>query len=205
MPGDPHAHVADAAIARTAAHIGSAGDTEVTWRLASADDVPALVDLIRAAYRGAASHERWTSEEHLVGGTRTDEPSVLAAIEAQRSEMLLVDGPDGRPIASCRIADRGGGLVSFQTFAVDHARQGSGIGRRLVGWAQDAAADLFGARTMELEVLAQQQALRAWYERLGFAPTGEARPFPSHPVYAVPRRDDLHLIVLAKSLRTSGG
>lgn len=78
-------------------------------------------------------------------------------------------------------------------------------GKLAPAWAQDAAADLFGARTMELEVLVQQELLRAWYERLGFAPTGETRPFPSHPVYAVPRRDDLYLIVLAKSLRTSSG
>jgi ribosomal protein S18 acetylase RimI-like enzyme/ketosteroid isomerase-like protein len=173
---------------------------EATWRLATAADAPALVDLIRAAYRGPASYERWTSEEHLVGGTRTDEPSVLAALETEASRMLIVEGADGRAIGCCRIADRGNGLVTLGMFAVDPGRQGGGIGRRLVGWAQDAAVDLLGARMMELEVLAQQEPLRAWYERLGFAPTGETRAFPSHPEYAVPRRDDLHLIVLAKPL-----
>jgi GNAT superfamily N-acetyltransferase len=180
---------------------------EATWRLATADAAPALVELIRAAYRGPASYERWTSEEHLVGGTRTDEPSVRAAIEADGSEMLIADGPDGRPIGCCLIAERGGGLVSFGLFAVDPARQGDGVGRRLVGWAQVAAVELFGARMMELEVLAQQRALRGWYERLGFVPTGETRTFPSHPEYAVPRRDDLYMIVLAKPLLppTAGG
>jgi ribosomal protein S18 acetylase RimI-like enzyme/ketosteroid isomerase-like protein len=174
-----------------------------SWRLATADDVGALVDLIRAAYRGPASHERWTSEQHLVGGTRTDARSVRAAIEAERSEMLIVDGADGRPVGCARIADRGDGLVSFGMFAVDPGRQGGGIGRRLVRWAQDAAVDRFGGRVMELEALAQQELLRGWYERLGFAPTGETRAFPSHPEYAIPRRDDLYLIVLAKRLQAA--
>jgi ribosomal protein S18 acetylase RimI-like enzyme/ketosteroid isomerase-like protein len=184
---------------------GATPHPEATWRLATAADAPALVELIRAAYRGPASYERWTSEEHLVGGTRTDEPSVLAALEAEGSRMLIVQGADGRAIGCCRIADRGDGLVTLGMFAVDPGRQGGGIGRRLVGWAQDVAVDLLGARTMELEVLAQQEPLRAWYERLGFAPTGETRAFPAHPEYAVPRRDDLQLIVLAKQLREATG
>jgi GNAT superfamily N-acetyltransferase len=175
-------------------------DNGPVWRLATTDDAPALVDLIRAAYRGPASYDRWTSEEHLVGGTRTDAPAVIAAIEADGSAMLIVDGEDGRPAGCCRIVNRGDGLVSFGMLAVDPSRQGGGIGRRIVGWAQDAAVDLLGARTMELEVLAQQEPLRAWYERLGFAPTGETRAFPAHPEYAVPRRDDLVLIVLAQQL-----
>jgi ribosomal protein S18 acetylase RimI-like enzyme len=170
------------------------------WRLATADDVPALVDLIRAAYRGRASYDRWTSEEHLVGGTRTDAAMVLSAVESDGSKMLIADGADGRPQGCCKIVDCGDGLASFGMFAVDPASQGSGLGRRLVGWAQAAATQLLGASHMELEVLAQQEALRGWYERLGFAPTGETRAFPAHPVYAVPRRDDLYLIVLAKPL-----
>jgi ribosomal protein S18 acetylase RimI-like enzyme len=85
-------------------------------------------------------------------------------------------------------------------FAVDPARQGAGTGRQLVRWAELAAAELFGAREIELEVLAQQELLRAWYERLGYAATGEIRPFPADPVFAVPMRDDLSLVVLSRRL-----
>src|ERR1700733_8869477 len=175
--------------------------TGLQSRLATAADAPALVDLIRAAYRGPASYERWTSEEHLVRGTRTDERAVLATIEPPGTEMLVV-GDDGAhlPVACCRVADRGDGLASFGMFAVDPARQGGGTGRRLVGLAERAAAELFGARTLELEVLGQQGQLRSWYERLGFRATGETRPFPADPVFAVPMRDDLYLVVLTKRL-----
>jgi ribosomal protein S18 acetylase RimI-like enzyme len=191
-------------------------------RIATAADAAALVDLIRAAYRGPASYGRWTSEEHLVRGTRTDEPAVLAAIESAGSAMLVVEDDGGSgdgsgdrggdndgggrdaPVACCRIADRGNGLAYFGMFAVDPARQGAGTGRQVVRWAELAAAELFGARTLELEVLGQQQQLRGWYERLGYTATGEIRPFPADPVFAVPMRDDLHLVVLAKPLSNEG-
>ena len=183
--------------------------TGLRSRLATVADAPALVDLIRAAYRGPASYERWTSEEHLVRGTRTDERAVLAAIESVGSAMLVVEGDgdvDGRgPVACCRIADRGDGVAYFGMFAVDPARQGSGTGRQVVRWAELAAAEMFGARVIELEVLAQQELLRAWYERLGYTATGEIRPFPADPVFAVPMRDDLSLVVLSQKLPVGGG
>jgi GNAT superfamily N-acetyltransferase len=170
-------------------------------RLATAADAPALVDLIRAAYRGPASFERWTTEEHLVRGTRTDERAVLAAIESPGSAMLVVQaGGDGELVACCRIADRDGGLAGFGMFAVDPARQGAGTGRQVLRWAELAAAELFGAHTLELEVLGQQEQLRSWYGRLGYTPTGETRAFPADPVFAAPMRDDLYLVVLTKRL-----
>ena len=141
-------------------------------------------------------------------GTRTNEPAVRAAIESPGSAMLVVVDPDdpssGGPIACCRIVDRGDGLACFGMFAVEPAHQGSGTGRQVVRWAELAAVERFGARTLELEVLGQQEQLRSWYERLGYGPTGETRPFPADPVFAVPMRDDLYLVVLAKRLAVSG-
>jgi ribosomal protein S18 acetylase RimI-like enzyme len=193
-----------------------AASSRLRRRLATAADAPALVELIRAAYRGPASYARWTSEEHLVRGTRTDERAVLAAIESAGSAMLVVEDEDededesesegdGRElVACCRIADRSNGLAHFGMFAVDPARQGAGTGRQVVRWAEVAAAELFGARTLELEVLGQQEQLRGWYERLGYTATGEIRPFPADPVFAVPMRADLHLVMLSRRLSVGG-
>lgn len=140
-------------------------------------------------------------------GTRTDERAVLAAIESAGSAMLIVEDDDGSPgpVGCCRIADRGDGLAYFGMFAVDPARQGAGTGRQVVRCAELAAAELFGSQTLELEVLGQQEQLRGWYERLGYVVTGEVRPFPADPVFAVPLRDDLHLVVLSKPLTAVSG
>ena len=54
-------------------------------------------------------------------------------------------------------------------------------------------------------MLGQQEQLRGWYERLGYTATGGIRPFPADPVFAVPMRDDLHLVVLSRRLSVAGG
>jgi hypothetical protein len=55
-----------------------------------------------------------------------------------------------------------------------------------------------------MTVLAPQDKLIAYYERRGFRPTGETRPFPADPTYARPLRDGLYFVVLEKSLPAAG-
>jgi hypothetical protein len=57
---------------------------------------------------------------------------------------------------------------------------------------------------MTMTVIAQRPELIAWYRRRGYLPTGETRPFPygEDPV-GIPRRSDLHFVVLAKPLQMS--
>jgi len=46
-----------------------------------------------------------------------------------------------------------------------------------------------------------RDTLIAWYERRGYAPTGETRPFPyGDQRFGEPLRDDLAFIVLEKNL-----
>ena len=59
----------------------------------------------------------------------------------------------------------------------------------------------FGAARIEMTVIAQRDELIAWYERRGYALTGERRPFPAHdPRFGLPRRDDLEFVVMEKAL-----
>src|SRR6202012_2825047 len=146
---------------------------------------------IRSAYRGAASRVGWTSEADLVEGERTGTGQVLDMINGPSSMMLVLEEGDGI-VACCQLADRGGGLAYFGTFAVSPARQGSGLGRALMAEAGRQARRAFGAGALEINVPAQQDGLLAWYERLGFRRTGGTRPFPADPRYARPLRGDLY-------------
>jgi hypothetical protein len=56
MTGEPH---------------GGAATAGGPWRLATADEVPALVDLIVVAYRGRPSDTKWTSEASRLRSTRS--------------------------------------------------------------------------------------------------------------------------------------
>jgi hypothetical protein len=52
-----------------------------------------------------------------------------------------------------------------------------------------------------MTVIAQRTELIAWYERRGYAPTGETQPFPyGDPHFGLPKRKDLYFVVLRKPL-----
>lgn len=166
------------------------------WRVVTPDDAPGLVELVRAAYR---SGRGWSSEAHLLEGSRIDLPALQKLIGAGEAGMLVVE-EEGRPIACCRLQRGEDGVAHFGMFAVAPERQGRGLGRWLLGQAERVAAEWFGAEMLELSVVAQQAALMAWYERLGFVWTGERRPFPAHPRFARPRVDGLEVAILRKPI-----
>jgi ribosomal protein S18 acetylase RimI-like enzyme len=171
----------------------------VSIRPARPADADVLVDLIRSAYRGEDSRAGWTSEADLVEGERISRDQVLAMI-SRGGSLLLAAEQDGGIVACCQLQDQGAGLAYFGTFAVSPKAQGAGLGRQVMAEAEHQAVAAFRATRLELTVLAQQDKLIAYYERRGFRRTGETRPFPADPRYARPLRDDLHFVVLAKTL-----
>ncbi len=42
-------------------------------------DAAELANLVNSAYRGASSQKGWTSEAHLLGGIRIDEPTIFSS------------------------------------------------------------------------------------------------------------------------------
>ncbi len=168
-------------------------------RIADPGQARSLVRLIRSAYRGDVSREGWTSEADLVAGRRISLRQVRRNIRAQGSMMVALTGHH-EIIACCQLTDLGDDLALLGTFAVAPARQRGGLGGRMLAEAERLAAATFGSRAIEITVLAQQEALLAWYERHGYRRTGEQRPFPADPRYARPLREGLYFIVLAKDL-----
>jgi len=161
--------------------------------------------LIRSAYRGESSRAGWTSEAHLLEGDRIHDEQVLELITSPGSLVVVAEavtqaGRPGELTGCCHLADLGNGRAYFGTFAVSPARQSAGLGGRLMAEAERLAVAAFGARELELAALSPQEKLIAWYERLGFVPTGERKPFPGHPVFARPTQDDLDLVTMVKPL-----
>ncbi len=173
-------------------------------RVAAADDVPELVALIERAYRGDAARAGWTHEADMLGGQRID-AAMLGAMIADPDHLLLLFEQDGTPVACVHVERRGGaGYVGLVT--VEPRAQGSGWGRRLLDAAESAARDRFGAACARMSVIAQRAELIAWYERRGYAATGETAPFPYGDArFGAPKRDDLHFIILEKPLRAAAG
>jgi len=171
---------------------------ELTFRDATPADVDDVVALVESAYRGVSSELGWTTEAHLLDGQRTDAASVAAIVDDPDAEVLLAEDADGALLGCCELRRSASGAY-FGMFAVRPQLQGRGLGRRLITHADAEAVRRFGAAALEMTVIAQRTDLIAWYVRLGFAPTGERKPFPhGDERFGQPRRDDLEFVVLRR-------
>lgn len=162
-------------------------------RPATAADVPQLHALIERAYRGPASRAGWTHEADYLSAPRTD-AATLAAIIGDPGETMLVAVEGDQIVACVQIGDKGGSAY-LGFLAVEPTTQANGLGRAMLGAAEDHARGL-GAGRMEMTVVDRRTALIAYYERRGYALTGEVRPFPAALLEAVP----LAFVVMAKPL-----
>ena len=172
--------------------------TPLLIRVAEDADVDSLLALVHSAYRGPSGRDGWTSEADLIDGPRTTR-ELLARDLADPAIHLLVAG-DLEGCATVTLAP-GSLTASFGMFAVRPARQSGGLGTLLLRAAEDDARDR-GAEIMEMCVIDRRAELIAWYERRGYARTGERRPFPyGAEGVGEPRGDDFEFVVLTRDLR----
>ncbi len=172
---------------------------DLAFRIAGPADVAAVVSLVESAYRGDASRVGWTTEADLLEGQRTDASSIADLVASPHDRVLLAER-DGALVASCHLR-REVDAAYFGMFAVAPTLQANGVGRRVLAEAELRARTEFGAREMRMTVIDCRDELIAWYERRGYARTGEHSPFPYGDArFGLPRRDDLRFETLRKCL-----
>ncbi|KRC56608.1 MULTISPECIES: GNAT family N-acetyltransferase [unclassified Nocardioides] len=170
-----------------------------TFRAATEDDVDAIVTLVHSAYRGDSSRSGWTTEADLLDGQRTGPDDVLATITAPDSVLVLAES-DGALAACCHVQRRGSRCY-FGMFAVDPTRQGGGLGKQVMAYAEELARSRWACSVMEMTVIRQRTDLIAFYERRGYVDTDRRTPFPyGDERFGLPRRDDLEFTLLEKAL-----
>jgi len=171
----------------------------VAFRLASVDDVPAIVALVESAYRGDISRKGWTTEADLLDGQRTDPAGVAELVTKDGSCMLL--GERGGVLLACANIERRGGAAYFGMFSVRPDLQGGGVGRAMLAEAERLARDDWNVPEMQMTVISVRDELIAWYERRGYRRTGLYSPFPyGDERFGIPKRNDLRFELLVKTL-----
>lgn len=150
------------------------------FRRAELADLPALKLLVERAYRGDEARGGWTHEADLIEGERISAEDLAAVLADAAQHVLLGEAEGALPgtlLGTVTITDCGDGRAYLGMLAVDPACQAAGIGRRLIAAGEDAARG-FGASAIEMTVIAPRVELIAYYERRGYARTGEIRGFP---------------------------
>ncbi len=170
----------------------------IAFRPATPSDIPAIVALVESAYRGDSSRRGWTTEADLLGGQRTDADGVRETIEKDGSVIVLAER--GGTLVGCANLERQGRAGYFGMFAVDPILQGGGVGDAILRECERLARS-WGLQTMRMTVFWMRHELIAWYQRRGYAATGERVEFPyGDERFGMPRRDDLWFEVYSKSL-----
>lgn len=158
-------------------------------------DAPALKALLEAAYRGDSARAGWNHEADILDDERTS-LAELGALLADPAVTILAARDAGTLIGCVAVTLKDAALAYLGMLCVLPTLQSAGLGRRLL----DAAEDLARARgiaAMEMTVIDSRLELIAWYERRGYMPTGETRPFP------VRRDPPITFVVLEKPLEAA--
>lgn len=173
---------------------------------ATGADLPVVVALVNAAYRGDTARRGWTHEADLLEGQRTDVASLRDELDAPDPSTILLlreaaDGPPAACVMVQRFRDDDERLVChLAMLTVDPDRQGRGLGAALIGEAERHARAA-GCDAVEMTVIHTRAELIAYYERRGYRPTGRTLPFPYGDArVGRPLRDDLHFVVIEKAL-----
>jgi GNAT superfamily N-acetyltransferase len=156
---------------------------EMSTRVATPDEAPALAKLISLAYR---------VEDFFKIGDRTDADDVRARM--RDGAFLALD--DAGVMAGCVYVKMHDDVGYFGMLSIDPARQGQGLGTRLITAAEQFCRDA-GCRVMELEVVNLRTELPPFYRRFGYVESG-TRPFPDHEKAKLP----CHFIVMSKPLHS---
>jgi ribosomal protein S18 acetylase RimI-like enzyme len=162
-------------------------------RMATVEDVPALVSLVNSAYRGEGG---WTGESHLIGGPRTSEADVEELIGDQGGVMLT--GWEDGELKGCVYLKKQEGKLYLGMLSVWPAKQGAGVGKALMAAAAEYAGQQ-GCKVIRITVISVREELIAWYERHGFRRTGEMERFHAGEKYGI-QKQPLELAVLEREV-----
>ncbi|WP_198079277.1 GNAT family N-acetyltransferase [Acinetobacter calcoaceticus] len=173
--------------------------TNLNFRLAQFDDIPQLVDLINKSYREQQGRS-WTTELEFVKGQRITEHQLEEQLQLSNST-LLVGETNSSKIVACIGLTFENNQVEVGTFCTDPHVQNMRVGRSVLEYAEQYALKqapyLVNA---VMHVLDVRSELIAYYERRGYAKTGNEQPYPVEANVGVPTVP-IKLIEMKKDLK----
>jgi len=171
----------------------------VSIQLAQESDLPAIVALMNAAFRGTSTKQSWNVEAFITGSRTTE--SLLREEIGEGVQYLVAKEDSPSALQGCvSLQELSPERWHLGALTVDPSLQSAGFGSTLL-WSVEEYAVARGARAIEITVVNVRDALIAWYERRGYRLTGETRPFPyGDDRFGTPTRNDLEFVVLEKHL-----
>jgi len=165
-------------------------------------DFAEIIDLVNLAFRGSGASASWNIEAGIIEGQRLNEALLREDLTAKPAVRLLIhrDEANGTLLGTVWLDPGKDDVWNLGLLTVRRDLQNKQLGRTLLSAAEDFAKER-GAHRICMMVVNVRTTLIAWYERRGYALSGETRPFPyGDERFGRPLRDDLHFVVLQKDL-----
>ena len=190
----------------------------VFLRQAKIEDIDALEQLLNRCYRQT---EGWTNEADLVGGIRITKDELARTI-ANPTHYLFVypktstgerDGEETGELLGCIGVDMQVNAAAKKAyigmFAVHPELQGRGVGHQILQAAEtfaqrhlqsDGQATDKNPARLTMSILSHRPELLSYYQRRGYQLNGNKMPFPNDGNNGEPKRQDLELLELEKTV-----
>jgi ribosomal protein S18 acetylase RimI-like enzyme len=158
-------------------------ETSLTVRPATVADIPRLNQLVNAAF----------SIETFLEGTRTDEEGLATMM--REGVLLAAEDAQGR-VVGCVYTEVRGERGYMGMLAVDPARQGKGLGTKIMDGAEEHLRS-HGCKAVDILVLNLRTELPPIYRRHGYIETGTQ----NHGLHRTLKPGyEYHFIVMSKDL-----
>jgi GNAT superfamily N-acetyltransferase len=153
----------------------------ISTRTATATDAEAIARLVNTAF---------LVEQFFIERDRTNPATVRSLME--EGDFLLAE--DGASLVGCIHFELHGDRGYFGMLSIEPARQGTGVGRRLVNEVEQYFRDA-GCKFCDLKIVDVRTELHDLYRRWGYVDTGTS-------VYddPTPTKIPVHFILMSKPL-----
>jgi len=165
-------------------------------------DYAEIIELANIAYRKTGPGSSWNSEEGLIVGNRLNDSLLREEFARKPEAHLLVyrESPEGPLLGTVWLEPKDSTTWYLGLLTVRPDQQARGLGKTILAAAEDFVRAHGGTR-IRMTVLYVRETLIAWYERRGYALTGETEPWHyDDERFGKALRDDLYFVVMKKSL-----
>lgn len=164
---------------------------------ATLQHITEITNLVNSAYRGETSKKGWTTEAHLLEGTRISENELTEIIENPNNTILLFI--ENNTIIGTVLLTNKKTELYLGMLTISPELQNSGLGKKLLQAAEEFAK-VSNLPKIVMTVLTVRHELIAWYQRNGYKDTGKREPFPANFDDVVLHSEPLEFMILEKIL-----
>ncbi len=181
-----------------AAFRGAGASVNIHCRIAIESDASDIVGLVNRAYRPDSSNCGWTHEAHLVTGERISLELIRTLFRSCSAVLVLCKDRD---IVACVHVQGDASAAWIGMLATEPAWQAQGLGKRMLQYAETYAVEYLNSEIIQMSVLSARPELISFYERRGYARTGQMEDYPVAVGIGKPLFDGLKVELLTKQTR----